>query len=85
MNKKKINNCFKDFKDIHKGETIYIIGNGPSLSVTDLNLIKDSTSIAMNRISLIYKNIKVGGQNIIYFVHQIFLTQFGAKIGRNLS
>ena len=41
MNKKKINNCFKDFKDIHKGETIYIIGNGPSLSVTDLNLIKD--------------------------------------------
>ena len=58
MNKKKINHCFKDFKDIHKGETIYIIGNGPSLSVTDLNLIKDSTSIAMNRISLIYKKYK---------------------------
>ena len=44
MHKKKINHCFKDFKDIHKGETIYIIGNGPSLSATDLNLIKNSPS-----------------------------------------
>ena len=58
MDKKKINHCFKDFKDIHKGETMYIIGNGPSLSVTDLNLIKNSPSIAMNRISLIYEKYK---------------------------
>ena len=58
MDKKKINHCFKDFKDIHKGETIYIIGNGPSLSATDLNLIKNSPSIAMNRISLIYEKYK---------------------------
>ena len=58
MDTKNLNDCFKDFKDIHKGETIYIIGNGPSLSLTDLNLIKDSPSIAMNRISLIYKIYK---------------------------
>lgn len=58
MNMKNLNHCFKDFKDIHKGETIYIIGNGPSLSETDLNLIKNSPSIAMNRISLIYKKYK---------------------------
>lgn len=58
MDPKNSNKCFKNFENIHKGETIYIIGNGPSLSETDLNLIKDSPSIAMNRISLLYSKFK---------------------------
>ena len=33
---------------------VFLIGNGPSLNKTDLDLIKDEYSIAMNRISLIF-------------------------------
>ena len=58
MDPKNSNQCFKNFENIHKGQTIYIIGNGPSLSETDLNLIKDQPSIAMNRISLLYSKFK---------------------------
>lgn len=42
------------YKDIHKGKRVFLIGSGPSLKKTDLDLIKDEYSIAMNRISLIY-------------------------------
>jgi len=53
-----MNKVFEKYKDKHKGQRVFIIGNGPSLSKTDLNLIKDEVSFAMNRISLIYdKNI----------------------------
>tara|TARA_Y100000589_G_scaffold323956_1_gene359317 strand:+ start:765 stop:1670 length:906 start_codon:yes stop_codon:yes gene_type:complete len=54
MNISDNNSCFKSFENIHQGETIYIIGNGPSLGETDLSLIENSPSIAMNRISLLY-------------------------------
>ena len=51
-----MNTCFNDFKNKHKGKRVFLIGNGPSLGKTDLNLIKNEYSIAMNRISLIYEN-----------------------------
>ena len=54
MSIEKSNSCFESFKGVHKNQTLFIIGNGPSLSETNLDLIKDSPSIAMNRISLIY-------------------------------
>ena len=48
------NKFFEKFKDIHKGKRGFIIANGPSLADTNLDLIKDEISIAMNRVSLIY-------------------------------
>ncbi len=54
MPNKKSNKCFLGLENIYKGKTLYIIGNGPSLAETNLSLIKDSPSIAMNRISLLY-------------------------------
>ena len=57
MSYKKVNFCFEPFKGIHRNETLYIIGNGPSLNETDLDLISNSPSIAMNRISMIYKKL----------------------------
>ena len=57
MSNKKSNECFQDLENIYKGKTLYIIGNGPSLAETDLSLIKDSPSIAMNRISLLYSKM----------------------------
>ena len=49
-----INDVFKEYENKHKGERVYLIANGPSLANTDLNLLKNETTIAMNRVSLIY-------------------------------
>ena len=50
-----LNKVFINYKNIHKDETVFIIGNGPSLNETNLDFIGDSCSIALNRIDLIYK------------------------------
>lgn len=42
------------FKDIHQGERVFLIGNGPSLNSTNLDLLENEKSIAMNRIPLLY-------------------------------
>ena len=49
---------FKDYKDKHKNERVFLLGNGPSLAETDLNLLKKENTIAMNRISMIYDKYK---------------------------
>ena len=48
------NLVFEKYKDCHKGQRVFLIANGPSLADTNLNLLKDEVTIAMNRISLIY-------------------------------
>lgn len=40
----------KAFKDIHKGKRCFIIGTGPSLTVSDLELLKNEITFAPNRI-----------------------------------
>jgi hypothetical protein len=50
-----MNTCFEEYKNKHKGKRVFLIGNGPSLNKTNLDLIKNEYSIAMNRISLIYE------------------------------
>lgn len=52
------NNSLNILTNILKGKTLYIIANGPSLANTNLELIKNENSIAMNRINLIYKKFK---------------------------
>jgi hypothetical protein len=42
----------KKLKDSHIGESCFIIGNGPSLTATDLNKIKNLVSFSSNRINL---------------------------------
>lgn len=49
---KKISKKVKEYKDIHKGESCFIIGNGPSLRVEDLEKIKELVSFSSNRINL---------------------------------
>jgi hypothetical protein len=48
------NEVFRKYKDAHKEKRVFLVANGPSLANTNLDLIKDEYSIAMNRISLIY-------------------------------
>lgn len=47
-----------DFKDKHKGERCFVLGCGPSLRHTNLDLIADEISFAMNNICLIYPQTK---------------------------
>jgi len=43
-----------DFRDIHSGERVFLIGNGPSLEETPLHLLDDEVCIAMNMIDMLY-------------------------------
>lgn len=49
-----IEDSIEDYRNKHQGERVFIVGNGPSLKNTPLNLIKNEYSMAMNRIELIY-------------------------------
>jgi len=49
------NQAFEKYKDVHAGERVFLVANGPSLLETDLSLLKGEITIAMNRISLIYE------------------------------
>ena len=47
-------NQLKKYRNIHKGKRCFIIGTGPSLTVEDLELLKDEYTFASNRIFEIY-------------------------------
>lgn len=42
------------FKDIHKGRRCFIIGNGPSLKITDLEKLRQEITFAVNKIYLAF-------------------------------
>lgn len=46
----------KQYHDIHKGKRCFIVATGPSLSVDDLNKLKDEYTISMNSIYVSYSN-----------------------------
>jgi hypothetical protein len=45
------------YKDMHKGQRCFIIGNGPSLKRTDLSLLKNEVTFGLNRIYLLFNEI----------------------------
>jgi hypothetical protein len=45
----------KIFKNIHKGERCFIIGNGPSLKIQDLEKLKNEFSFAANKIFIAFE------------------------------
>lgn len=47
------------FKDIHKGEDCFIIGNGPSLNKMDLSQLNKYFTFGLNKIYLIFKNVNL--------------------------
>lgn len=44
------------FKNIHKGKRVFLIGNGPSLKMSDLDKLKNEYTIASNQIFLAFKD-----------------------------
>ncbi len=47
-----------ELKNIHKGKRIFILGNGPSLNINDINLLKNEITFAANKIYLLFNNTK---------------------------
>lgn len=46
----------KKYHNIHKGKRCFIVATGPSLTVDDLNMLKDEYTISMNSIYVSYNN-----------------------------
>ncbi len=42
-------------KDIHRGKRCFIIGNGPSLKITDVSRLRDEYTFGMNRVYLAFE------------------------------
>jgi len=55
----------EQFKDKHKGEDCFIIGNGPSLASMDLTPLKDYHTFGLNKIYLIFDKVDL---NLSYHV-----------------
>lgn len=47
------------YKDIHKGEDCFIIGNGPSLNSMDLQVLNDYYTFGLNKIHLLFEKQKI--------------------------
>jgi hypothetical protein len=47
----------RSYRDRHKGQRCFIIGNGPSLKRTDLSLLRDEVTFGLNRIYLLFNEI----------------------------
>lgn len=62
------------FKDMHSGERAFIIGNGPSLKRTELNLLRNEYTFGMNRIYLLFT--KLGFKTTYYLsVNDLIIEQ----------
>ncbi len=48
----------RSLKDIHKGRRAFLIGSGPSLSVSDLDKLQNEISFACNKIFLIFNDTR---------------------------
>lgn len=55
----------RQFKNIHKGESCFIIGNGPSLNKMDLEPLKNYHTFGLNKIYLIFDKVDL---NLSYHV-----------------
>ncbi|MCI0854684.1 MAG: hypothetical protein J4N91_09695, partial [Chloroflexi bacterium] len=53
------------YRDRHRGERCFVIGNGPSLKQTDLSLLKEEFTFGMNRIYMIFAEL---GFSTTYFL-----------------
>jgi hypothetical protein len=71
------------YRDCYRGKRCFIIGNGPSLQQTDLNLLRDEYTFGLNRIYLLFPEL--GFQtSFLVSVNEYILDQFAQEFS-NLS
>lgn len=52
----KYSGSIEKLKNKHKDKRFFLLGNGPSLNIDDLELLKNEITLAANKIYLVYKN-----------------------------
>lgn len=67
------------YKDSHKGERCFIIGNGPSLNNTALDLVRNEITFGLNRIYLLFPQIKFN-TNYLVSVNDLVIEQIAAEM-----
>jgi hypothetical protein len=65
--------CIAKYKNRHKGERVFIMGNGPSLNLCDLRLLKSEVTFGVNSIFLNYANM--GFHPTYYVVEDVFVAE----------
>lgn len=67
------------YRNFHRGERCFVIGNGPSLNKMDLSPLKNEVTFGLNRIYLLFDSI---GFSTTYHVciNRLVLDQFGSDI-----
>ena len=82
--KKEMKNV-ENLKDICKGNTVVIVGNGPSLNKTPLDEFSECTSIGMNKIDMIFDRVSwrpnfiVAENNLVVKQHWEKMRSHGVK------
>lgn len=71
--KQKQSQRLEHFRDCHRGRRAFILGNGPSLSVSDLDLLQDEITFASNKIYLAFS--KTLWRPTYYFVEDTLVAQ----------
>jgi hypothetical protein len=68
-----------EFKDVHRNQRCFIIGNGPSLKQTELSLLRNEYTFGMNRIYLMFPEL---GFNTTYYlsVNSLVIEQCAKEI-----
>lgn len=77
------NNLFK-FREIHKGEDCFIIGNGPSLNKTDLDKLKDHHVFGLNKIHLIFDKYPSLKLSYHVIVNPLVIEQVQQELNNNV-
>lgn len=69
----------KNFKNIHKGQSCFLVANGPSLKKMDLSFLKNEISFGLNRIYLAYGDMGFTNDYLVS-VNGLVLSQFSDEI-----
>lgn len=64
INHKKYSKKIEKFKNIHHGETCYIVGTGPSLTINDLEMLKNKYTFGVNTLYKLF--YELGWQTTYY-------------------
>lgn len=68
--------CNERFKDIHKGERCFIVGNGPSVREQELSLLHDEITFTVNQMARSEKFADINTQYHLWADAGFFKTEF---------
>lgn len=76
---KNIAKQLEPYKDKHKGERCFLIGNGPSLNNMDLTKLKNEKTIGQNRIYLNFDKMQ-SPTSYLVCINKLVIEQFGKEL-----